>query len=196
MAPEVDVVVSSDPAVVLSSDRVVLPGQGAIGHWMKTLQHGPESGSMQQAVQQVLSDRPVLGICLGLQALYASSSENDGCQCLGLLTGRVVHFRESCSAVIDRDHLKIPHMGWNRVHQTEPHPLWAGIEDGARFYFVHSYHGFDAAAAEVVGQTNYGIDFVSAAARENIFAVQFHPEKSAACGLQMLSNFVQWDGKP
>jgi len=176
----------------VSSDRVVLPGQGAVGHWMTALR----DGDLDAAVRQVLRDRPVLGICLGLQAMYESSTENDGCQCLAVLKGRVVHFRESCGARIDRDGLKIPHMGWNRVHQVRAHPMWQGVEDGARFYFVHSYHGFDTQASEEAARTRYGLDFVSAAARDNIFAVQFHPEKSADRGLQMLANFVQWDGKP
>ncbi len=187
----IEVVVSSDAADVASAARVVLPGQGAVGVWMKAL----ANERLHAAVSEALSSRPVLGICIGMQALYAQSSEDDGTQCLGLLQGRVMHFRESAAATIDREGLKIPHMGWNNVAQTLRHPLWQGIPDLSRFYFVHSFHAGEALATEVAGQCHYGVDFVAAAARDNVFAVQFHPEKSASMGLKMLSNFVSWDGQ-
>lgn len=187
----VEVVVSNDAEVVAGSSRLVLPGQGAVGVWMRALQNQ----RLFDAVTEALNDRPVLGICIGMQALYAQSSEDGGTDCLGLLQGRVVHFRESAAAAIDRDGLKIPHMGWNNVNQTSDHPLWHGIENDSRFYFVHSFHAFEAATAQVAGQCHYGVDFVAAAAHENVFAVQFHPEKSASMGLKMLSNFVRWDGQ-
>lgn len=187
----VEVVVSNDAKVVAGSSRLVLPGQGAVGVWMRALQ----DQHLLEAVSGALNNRPVLGICIGMQALYTQSSEDGGTQCLGLLQGRVVHFRESAAAVIDRDGLKIPHMGWNNVDQTMSHPLWHGIENNSRFYFVHSFHASEASTAQVAGLCHYAVDFVAAAAHENIFAVQFHPEKSASMGLKMLSNFVSWDGQ-
>lgn len=191
VSPDANVIISSDAGAVASSDRVVLPGQGAIGVWMKALQ----DDALNTAVRKALVTRPVLGICIGLQALYAESSEDGGCPCLGFLDGRVVHFRESAAAQIDSQGLKIPHMGWNNVKQKTAHRLWQGIEDNSRFYFVHSFHGFDATPTQVTGECHFGVDFVAAAARDNVFAVQFHPEKSAARGLQMLANFVEWNGE-
>lgn len=182
------VVVSQLPEVIRSAERVVLPGQGAIGTWMKQLEHE----HIREVITEVLSNKPVLGICLGLQALFESSTEYDGGTCLGLLPGKVEHFSTYLS---DIDyHLTIPHMGWNNVWQTAPHPLWNGIEDGARFYFVHSYFARCAEPEQEVGRCDYGIPFTAAAAKDNIFAVQFHPEKSQHDGLRLIENFVNWEG--
>ncbi len=180
--------VSSDPARIREAHRVVFPGQGAIGTWISAMR---ESG-LREAVEAVMATRPVLGICLGLEALYQDSEEDGGTQCLGILRGHVRRF----SALADaRGHrLKIPHMGWNTVTQTRPHPLWQGIADGSRFYFVHSYYARGDDARQVVGETDYGITFTSAAAHDNIFAVQFHPEKSQRAGLKLLANFLRWEG--
>jgi len=184
VAPHAQVEVSAQPHVIRQADRIVLPGQGAIATWMQAL----EDPALAQAVRGALDNKPVLGICLGLEALYEHSSEGDGTDCLGVLTGRVRHF----SDVITDRRLKIPHMGWNRVYQSAQHPLWNGIEDGERFYFVHSYFVDGADSAHVAGQTDYGVRFTCAAARANLFATQFHPEKSAAPGLRLLENFARW----
>lgn len=181
------VVVSHLPEVIRSASRVVLPGQGAIGTWMKQL----EQEHIREVINEVLLNKPVLGICLGLQALFESSTEYAGHTCLGLLPGKVEHF---ASYLTDIDtHLTIPHMGWNNVRQSRPHPLWDGIEDGARFYFVHSYFGRCENPEQEVGTCDYGISFTAAAATNNIFATQFHPEKSQHDGLKLIENFVNWN---
>ena len=147
----------------------------------------------RDAVTARLAAGPVLGICLGLQALYTRSDENDGTAGLGIFDGTVKHFSD---AITDRNHaLKIPHMGWNRVRHTRDHPLWHGIADRERFYFVHSYFVAGARGDEVVGECEYGGAFTAAAARDNLFATQFHPEKSQAAGLKMLTNFIKWRGE-
>lgn len=188
VAPSTRVSVSSDPAVIRAAGRVVLPGQGAIGTWMAALREP----RLREAVDDVMLSRPVLGICLGLQALYQYSEEDGGTACLGVLRGRVRHFgvaRDRSGAL-----LKIPHMGWNTVTQTRPHRLWHAIENDARFYFVHSYYAVGEDPDEIAAETDYGVTFTSAAARGNVFAVQFHPEKSQRSGLTLLSNFLRWDG--
>lgn len=211
------VCISAEPRVIASAAHLILPGQGALGAWIERLNAHAE---LRQAVLGRLREGPVLGICLGLQALYAHSEENGGLPGLGLLQGAVRHFagahanRQSAnggdgdgsgdnnagdnSAGADAGdktpRLKIPHMGWNRVRQTGDHPLWHGIEDGARFYFVHSYFVDAGARGEVAGVADYGVTFTAAAARANLFATQFHPEKSQQAGLQLLHNFVNWNG--
>lgn len=184
---------------VARADRVVLPGQSAIGSVMSRLRGNP---ALLDAVLGAIENRPFLGICIGLQALYRHSSEDGGVTGLGVLHGEVRHFleaggagaRESLADPETGARLKIPHMGWNNVRLEREHPLWRGIEPGAWFYFVHSYCAFPESAAEVCGTTGYGVDFAAAAARENVFAVQFHPEKSQRNGLELLGNFVNWDG--
>ncbi len=181
------VVVSHLPEVIRSASRVVLPGQGAIGTWMRQL----EQEHIREVINEVLLNKPVLGICLGLQALFESSTEYAGHTCLGLLPGKVEHF---AGYLTDIDtHLTIPHMGWNNVRQSRPHPLWDGIDDGARFYFVHSYFGRCENPEQEVGTCDYGISFTAAAATNNIFATQFHPEKSQHDGLKLIENFVNWN---
>ena len=187
VANGVRVDVTSDPERVLAADRVVFPGQGAIRDCMSELQRL----ELVDALGETLRDRPFLGICIGMQALLARSDENGGVAGLGALAGEVHHFRY---ALGEQARLKIPHMGWNRVRQERPHPLWRGIADGTRFYFVHSYYAAPTDPAVIAGSSDYGTRFAAALARGNIFATQFHPEKSQRGGLDLLANFVRWDG--
>ncbi len=174
---------------IRAADRLVLPGQGAIGTWMSEFQ----DTDIRDAVEHALRTKPVLGICLGLQALYEHSDEDGGVDGLNVFAGRVERFD---ARLLDADRrIKIPHMGWSVVHQTCDHPLWDGIAQNSRFYFVHSYHASAANASEVAAVSEYGLEFTCAAARENVFAVQFHPEKSRQQGLRLLSNFLAWNGE-
>ena len=180
------VVVTSDPAVVAAAERVVFPGQGAMPDCMAEL----DARGLRAAVLQAAQDKPFLGICVGEQMLFAHSDEGD-VAALGIFPGNVVRFSDDKMRLPGGERLKVPHMGWNGVRQTA-HPLWQGIADGARFYFVHSYFVQPAEPALVAGTCEYGVPFTCAVARANIFAVQFHPEKSARDGLQLLKNFVEW----
>ncbi len=182
---------TSDPEAVRRADRVVFPGQGAIGGCMAALEHG----DLRESLLEAMKTKPFLGICLGLQALYDFSEEGGGTPCLSLLAGSVKRFpTEKMTDQATGLPLKVPHMGWNQVHQEKPHPLWRGIAQDSRFYFVHSYYAESAESGDITGSTDYGLRFTSAAARANIFAVQFHPEKSQLAGLTLLKNFVSWDG--
>ena len=180
------VVVTADPAVVAGAERVVFPGQGAMPDCMREL----DARGLRPAVLAAAREKPFLGICIGLQMLFGHSEEGDVAG-LGVFAGDVRRFPDE--KMVDRSgqRLKVPHMGWNRVQQ-KPQALWAGIADGARFYFVHSYCVQPTDASVVTGTTEYGIPFTCAVGRDNIFAVQFHPEKSAQDGLQLLKNFVEW----
>ena len=170
---------------------MVFPGQGAIGGCVAAL----GVRGLREALLDAMRSKPFLGICLGLQALYERSEEGGGTACLGILPGRVKLFpRERMKDAATGQALKVPHMGWNQVHQERAHPLWKGIPQDSRFYFVHSYYAEADRPEEVAGTTEYALRFTSAAAHENIFAVQFHPEKSQAAGLKLLENFVAWDG--
>ncbi len=189
VAPKARVVLAADARTIAAADRVVFPGQGAIRGCMQALLRD----ELREAVMQAARERPFLGICLGLQALYEHSEEGGGVAGLGLLAGSVRLFMAPVDATGAR--LKVPHMGWNQVRQRCPHPLWEGIADETRFYFVHSYYADAADAAETIGVTDYGVRFTSAAAYGNIFAVQFHPEKSQRAGLRLLQNFMAWDGR-
>lgn len=194
VSPKSEVSVSADPAAISGADRLILPGQGAIGTWLNQFRQGPE---LEEAVMRGLRDKPVLGICLGLQALYRHSSESGGQPGFDLLAGRVRHFSEAESdfgGVRAQSGGKIPHMGWNRVRHCKEHPLWQDIPDGERFYFVHSYYVHSEDPEQVAGETEYGIRFTSAAMRNNLFAVQFHPEKSQYAGLTLIKNFINWNG--
>ena len=186
VAPDAPVVVTAEPARIDAADRIVLPGQGAMPDAMRSL----AASGLEAAVLRAARSKPVLGVCIGEQMLFDWSEEGDTAG-LGLLRGRVVRFAEATDAQGLRR--KIPHMGWNQVRQSGSHPLWAGIPDGAWFYFVHSYHVVPSDAAVVAGQTDYCGTFTSAVAQDNIFATQFHPEKSAAAGLQIYANFVSWN---
>jgi glutamine amidotransferase len=189
VAPERDIVVSADPNVIHAARRVVLPGQSAMPDCMAKL----DSSGLREVVLQSARERPFLGICLGLQMLFDWSEEGDT-RCLSVLNGEVVRFRDQASVNQNGDRLKIPHMGWSPVHQRRAHPLWAGIANGARFYFAHSFHPSPDDPEVTAGVTEYPLPFTCAIARANIFATQFHPEKSQRAGLQLLANFVAWDG--
>ena len=189
VAPAADIVVTSDPAVIAAAGRVVFPGVGAMPDCIREL----EQRGLIDAVKRAAAGKPFLGICLGMQALFTHSEEGD-CAGLDLLPGNVRLFPAEAMKDEHGEKLKVPHIGWNQVHQTGTHPLWAGIEDGARFYFVHSYYAEPAAQDVVAGFTHYPFAFTCAVARDNLFAVQFHPEKSQAAGLALLANFVTWDG--
>ncbi|MHA7816550.1 MAG: imidazole glycerol phosphate synthase subunit HisH [Pseudohaliea sp.] len=183
--------VSCDPAVLRAADRVVFPGVGAIRDCMAEIRRLGCDELLQTALME--QHKPVLAICVGMQALLDSSEENGGVPCLGLLGGEVRFFGEDLRDA-EGGRLKVPHMGWNEVRQTRPHPLWAGIDDGARFYFVHSYYVHAADRGLVAGSVDYGVTIDAALARDNLFAVQFHPEKSHTAGLTLLRNFLTWDG--
>lgn len=185
---EVSVHVADDPGEVARADRVVFPGQGAMGDCMAALARL----ELGDAVAESLRTRPFLGICVGFQALYEASEEDGGTPGLGLLPGRVERFAAGMRDERHGGRLKVPHMGWSQVIQTRPHPLWTDIADGARFYFVHSYHVQPADGPASVGQCHYGVPFCAAGGGENWFATQFHPEKSAADGLQLIRNFLRW----
>lgn len=189
VAPATNVRLATTAQDISQADRVVFPGQGAIAGCIDAL----DRSGMRGALLESMRAKPFLGICLGLEALYASSEEGGGTPCLGALPGVVRRFDAAAGGASHG--LKIPHMGWNQVRQERGHPLWRRIAQDTRFYFVHSYYADTADAALIAGATEYGVRFTSAAARENIFAVQFHPEKSQRAGLQLLANFVEWDGQ-
>ncbi len=179
VAPGAEVLATADPAAIRSAERVVVPGQGAMPDCMRQL----AASGAREAVIEAAGAKPFLGICIGLQMLFERGEEGDT-RGLGLLPGNVPRFRVSG--------LKIPHMGWNEVLQRRPHALWAGIADRSRFYFVHSYFPAPRDEGVTAATCVYGMPFTCAVARDNIFAVQFHPEKSQSAGLQLLSNFVRW----
>lgn len=190
VAPNADVVVTSDAGVITSADRVVMPGQGAIGTWFAAL----EERKLKSAVKTCLNEKPMLGICVGMQALFEYCEEDGGVDGLGLFEGSVKHFSHFHADSAQR--LKIPQMGWNQVMQNQNHALWHGIDDQSYFYFVHSYCANTPAGIAgdtVFGTADYGHEFIAAASLNNVFAVQFHPEKSHDDGLALLKNFTQWN---
>ncbi len=182
--------VTWDPSVIRRAARVVLPGVGAIGDCMGELQRL----ELDAVIREVAGDKPFLGVCLGMQALLTSSEENGGTTALGLVPGEVRHFAAGFRDAGIAPPGKVPHMGWNRVRQVREHPLWAGIADNSWFYFVHSYYVPLLAGTLTAGVAHYGMDFTAVIARENMFATQFHPEKSQHAGLTLLANFTRWDG--
>lgn len=188
VAPEANVQVSGEVAALRAADRVVLPGQGAMPDCMRSLR---ESGLLD-ALLDAAHSKPLLGVCVGEQMLFERSEEGDT-PGLGLLPGKVVRFQLAGRLQEDGSRFKVPQMGWNVVQQTQAHALWDGIRDGSYFYFVHSYYAVPDNAAHVFGETPYGESFACAVGRDNIFATQFHPEKSAAAGLQLYKNFVHWN---
>jgi len=188
VAPEADVRISGELADIAAADRIVLPGQGAMPDCMRCLR---ESG-LQEAVLAAARSKPLFGVCVGEQMLF-DWSEEGATPGLGLLPGKVVRFQLDGLYQEDGSRFKVPQMGWNRVHQKLAHPLWDGIDEQAYFYFVHSYYAQPGEAAHTVGETVYGQPFAAAVARDNIFATQFHPEKSASAGLQLYRNFVHWN---
>lgn len=191
VAPGLKVTVTGDPGVVMSAARVVFPGQGAMPDCMREM----DARGLRQAVMAASRSKPFLGICIGLQMLFESSEEGDTTG-LGLLRGKVRRFPHDEMIDAGGNKLKVPHMGWNEVHQSMRHPLWEGIASGSRFYFVHSYFTEPEEPQLIAGYSLYPFSFSCAVASGNIFAVQFHPEKSHAAGLRMLANFVAWQPLP
>ncbi len=187
MADDVKVIVTGNPEEVFLAERIVLPGQGAMRDCMREL---ADSG-LKDAVQGALRTKPVMGVCVGMQMLLDHSEEQDT-PGLGVIHGEVKRFRLEGRTQPDGSRFKVPQMGWNRVQQAEAHPLWHGIADNAWFYFVHSFYAEPADGRHSAGITEYGTPFTSAVARDNIFATQFHPEKSADDGLMLYRNFLTW----
>lgn len=180
VAPNDHSILTNDPELINDADRIVFPGQGAMGACMSAL----NEHNLVDVIKKAASEKPFLGICLGLQLLFDHSEENNGTDGLSIISGKVVKFANS--------DLKIPHMGWNTVNQVSSHPLWHNIDNNARFYSVHSYYVQQEDSSVVTGNTDYGDVFTSAVAKDSLFAVQFHPEKSQHDGLQLLKNFVDW----
>jgi len=187
VAPEAEVLVTCEAGEIRAAERVVVPGQGAMPDCMREL----DARGLRAPVIEAARDKPFLGICIGLQMLFERSDEG-GVAGLGIMAGTVRRFPEDLRDPASGARLKVPHMGWNEVSQVKDHALWREIADGTRFYFVHSYYADEADPALRSGRTRYGVPFTCAVARDNIFAVQFHPEKSQAAGLQLLRNFVHW----
>ena len=183
-----DVIVTSNPNDIFAADRVVLPGQGAMPDCMRELS---DSGLLE-AVLDAAANKPLMGVCVGMQMLLTSSEEGPTAG-LGLIDGEVVRFQLDSRLQPDGSRYKVPQMGWNQVFQTTPHAMWLGVPDGAYFYFVHSYFARPSEARHTAGETEYGDRFTCALARDNIFATQFHPEKSAAHGLTLYRNFLHWN---
>jgi imidazole glycerol-phosphate synthase subunit HisH len=186
----VEVVITSDPAEVRKAERVVLPGQGAMRDCMRELH---DSGLMTE-VLHAAANKPLFGVCVGMQMLLDHSAEGDagGTACLGLIPGEVVKFELNGQHQPDGSRFKVPQMGWNQVRQTSQHPLWSGVPDNSYFYFVHSFYAKPLDVRHTAGETDYGQPFTSAVSRDNIFATQFHPEKSADMGLMLYRNFLSW----
>ncbi|MFO7593890.1 MAG: imidazole glycerol phosphate synthase subunit HisH [Pseudomonadota bacterium] len=182
--------VTHEKAQILSADRVVLPGVGAIRDCMAEIRRL----ELDEVIAEAVKSKPFLGVCVGMQALMDYSEENEGTECLGILPGQVKFFGEDLVDEQSGSALKVPHMGWNRVHQEMAHPLWRGIAQDTRFYFVHSYYVVPADASYLAGSARHGVSIAAALAHENIFAAQFHPEKSQHDGLQLYANFLEWDG--
>ncbi|ARN73609.1 imidazole glycerol phosphate synthase subunit HisH [Oceanicoccus sagamiensis] len=190
MNNRVEVIVTGDAEKIMAADRVIFPGVGAIRDCMaEILRTG-----VDQVVAEVAASKPMLAICVGMQALMNSSEENNGVNCLGLFPGEVKFFGNPLNDT-DGSTLKVPHMGWNQLHQTIDHAMWSGIEQDSRFYFVHSYYVHTTEPSLVAATAGYGVNIHAALYRDNVFAVQCHPEKSSTAGLQLLGNFLQWDGQ-
>jgi|TARA_B100000953_G_C17874076_1_gene375770 glutamine amidotransferase len=177
--------ISKSISEIKKSTHIVFPGQGAVSECMSNINKNFEINELKE----IIKEKPFLGICMGLQVLMGSSTENNGVSCLDIIDGKVLSIRDK----LDKN-LKIPHMGWSEVAQQNNHPLWDGIKNKSYFYFVHSYYVSPDKKNDILATTSYGFDFVSAIARENMVAVQFHPEKSSKTGLKLLQNFLSWDG--
>ena len=184
------VVVSHDAKTILAADRVVLPGVGAIRDCIAEIRRL----GLDAVIREAVASKPFLGVCVGMQALMDFSEENGGTECLGILPGQVRYFGDPLSDPDSGATLKVPHMGWNQVHQECAHPLWDGIPQDARFYFVHSYYVTPAKPELLAGSSQHGVKLAAALSRNNVFATQFHPEKSQQVGLKLYDNFLNWDG--
>lgn len=180
------IIITANPAEIRAADHIVFPGVGAIRDCMAELKRL----ELDQIIIEMAKQKPFLGICLGMQALLTHSQENQGSDGLNIISGDVVYFDKAVE-----QGLKVPHMGWNEVHQTYEHPLWQDIEQNTRFYFVHSFYVKPTDQSKISGRSDYALPFAAALAQENLFAVQFHPEKSQHAGLQLLKNFINWDGQ-
>lgn len=182
------IIVTDLPEQIFAAERVVFPGQGAIGQCMNSLR----DKGLDDVIRECVRNKPFLGICLGLQSLMENSDEDGGTGGLGIIAGGVKRFPDNVKD--EKGYIcKIPHMGWNQVYQQKQHALWKGIENGSRFYFVHSYYVQPEHSDDIAAITEYATSFTSAVARDNIFATQFHPEKSQNAGLTLLKNFLQWE---
>ena len=190
ISPNSQITITADAQTIENADRIIFPGVGAIRDCMAEIRR---LGFDALVPKMIASGKPVLGICVGMQALLQSSEENQGVDCLGVLPGTVNFFGDTLKDENDQK-LKVPHMGWNNVKQTIDHPLWHKIEDNSRFYFVHSYCVQSGKAEQVAGTCHYGLPFSAALMQDNLFATQFHPEKSDTAGLQLLTNFMDWNG--
>ena len=184
----VEVIVTSKPEEVMAAERVVLPGQGAMPDCM----HELRASGLQDAVLHAAANKPLMGVCVGMQMLL-SRSEEGPTEGLSLIDGEVIRFQLDGQLQPDGSRYKVPQMGWNQVFQAQPHALWAGVPDGAYFYFVHSFYAQPSDRRHSAGETDYGSRFTCALARDNIFATQFHPEKSADHGLAVYRNFLRWN---
>jgi len=182
-----DIQVTDQPEKIMDADKIIFPGVGAIRDCMSEL----KMRGLDQVLYEVMTTKPLLAICVGMQALLEQSEENGGVACLSVLPGKIKRFDPQLTE--NNKLIKVPHMGWNQVKQKQSHPLWQGIADQSRFYFVHSYHAVKVLPEQVVGETHYGENFAVSLAKDNIFAVQFHPEKSQHNGLQLLANFLAWN---
>lgn len=180
------IIVTADPAEIHAADHIVFPGVGAIRDCMAEL----KKLELDKIIIEVAKQKPFLGICLGMQALLTHSQENQGSDGLDIIDGHVLYFNEAV-----KQGLKVPHMGWNKVEQINLHPLWQNIAQNSRFYFVHSFYVKPVDESKVSGRSHYALPFAAALAHENLFSVQFHPEKSQHSGLQLLKNFINWDGQ-
>lgn len=190
VAPNQKIILSNDLATIKAADRIVFPGQGAAKDCMQAI----HDNDLNDTILDMAKTKPFLGICMGMQVLVSHSEENGGTDCLGLYDANVTAFP---NPLLDAngEHLKVPHMGWNHIQHAKQHPLWNNIPDNSRFYFVHSYF-LDVINSDLhAGTCNYGHDFTAVIAKDNVFAMQCHPEKSAEHGLQLLTNFTQWDGQ-
>lgn len=190
----ISLTITADAQQIRDADRLIFPGVGA----MRDCTAEIKRLKIDELLKQARLEKPILGICVGMQAMLGFSEENNGVDCIGLFPGEVKRFQEN--QLDERGEiLKVPHMGWNEVKQRSAHPMWQNIEDNSRFYFVHSFFVAPATgkedSANIVGESSYPLPFSSAIAAENIFAVQFHPEKSQNVGLQLLKNFLSWDGQ-
>ncbi len=184
------IVVTSDAKKISASDKIIFPGQGAARDCMQAL----DKYGLQPVIMSAAKQKPFLGICMGMQVLMQMSEENNGIDCLGLYSGTVKYFGNHIDIGASENSYKVPHMGWNIIHQQQNHPLWNNIKDNSYFYFVHSYFVYPEQQELTAGVTDYGVAFTSVIAHENVFALQCHPEKSAQAGLQLLKNFIHWDG--
>ena len=189
IAGGITVKVTADPKLIQSASHIVLPGVGAIRDCVNELARL----DLDMVIQEAAETKPLLGICLGMQALLSHSEENNGTNALNIIPGRVRQFDTTLPRT--KKDFKVPHMGWNNVHQLFSHPLWKDIDQNSRFYFVHSYFADPKNKAVRAAMTNYQCDFTAALCKDNIFATQFHPEKSQQDGLQLLQNFLNWDGQ-